>query len=146
MSRKSILFGVIAGLSVVGSGIGSAQAGDPTTHDISAAVFDYFDGQGERSMERLDRAFADGAMMTGVTKADDGNEAISVRALDEILPDWAQGEPTTAERSGKILSMSVIDDRIATVMFDSNGRFYDALTLAKINGRWEIIGKAYVRQ
>ena len=36
--------------------------------------------------------------------------------------------------------MNVVDDRLAVVLFRSTTRFYDALTLAKVNNEWKIIG------
>ncbi|MEM9234913.1 MAG: nuclear transport factor 2 family protein, partial [Pseudomonadota bacterium] len=114
---------------------------------VRDAVYDYFEGQGERSEERLSRAFAvDHARMTWVQKDDDGTEAVTSVPISEIIPRWSEGEPSGEARDSEILSMEIVDGRIATVMFDSNGRFYDALTLAKVNGEWKIISKAFVRQ
>ncbi|MEE4211758.1 MAG: nuclear transport factor 2 family protein [Parvularcula sp.] len=124
----------------------AAQAADPTSEAIEAAVFDYFEGQGERSEERLNRAFlAETAMMVGITKGENGTE-VSSTPIKEVIPAWSRGEPTTQDRQGRIIAMNVTDDRLATVLFDSDGRFYDALTLAKIDGDWKIVSKVYVRQ
>ena len=128
----------------------SAVADEPkesaTNAAIEAAVFDYFDGQTERSAERLARAFSDQALMIWVRKNDDGVDAVNSVPIKEVLPRWAEGGPAGKPRIGKILHMDVVDDRIATVMFDSDGRFYDALTLAKVGDEWKIIGKAFVLQ
>ncbi|GGY36613.1 nuclear transport factor 2 family protein [Parvularcula lutaonensis] len=114
---------------------------------IEAAVMDYFEGQGERSAERLNRAFhAETAQMVGVLSAEDGGTEIRSWAMRETIPRWSEGEPSTAERKGEILSMNIADGRLATVMFDSDGRFFDALTLAKIDGEWKIVQKVFIRQ
>jgi len=39
---------------------------------IEAAVYDYFDGQGEADFARLDRAFNENAAMFGVREDDNG--------------------------------------------------------------------------
>lgn len=124
----------------------AAFAGDPTTDAIEATVFDYFEGQGERSEERLYRAFdAENTRMVGVLAGEEGTE-VRIWEMSEVLPNWASGDPSTDERIGKIVSMNVIDDRLAVVLFDSDGRFFDALTLAKVNNEWKIVSKVFVRQ
>lgn len=116
---------------------------------IEAAVLDYFHGQGEGSIERLNRAFdADNATMVGVMRNDDGSEAVkSWKDMNEVLANWSkEPNPGAPERDGEILNVYVADGRIATVVFRSTDRFYDALTLAKVGGEWKIIAKAFVRQ
>ncbi len=116
---------------------------------IEAAVFDYFHGQGEASAERLNRAFAaESATMVGVTRDREGNETIRAwKDMAEVLANWSANEnPPGTERKGEILSMDIVDDRIAVVMFKSADRFYDALTLVYIDDEWKIIQKAFVLQ
>lgn len=116
---------------------------------IVAAVLDYFHGQGEASAERLNRAFAgDHATMVGVMKNDDGEEMIrSWKDMNEVIANWSSNDnPPGGARDGEILDMHIVDGRIATVMFRSTDRFYDALTLAKVNGQWKIIAKGFIRQ
>jgi len=116
---------------------------------IEAAVFDYFHGQGEASEERLFRAFAaNHATMVGVAKDKDGKETLrSWKDMNEVLSNWAANEnPPGGARDGEILDMHIVDGRIATVLFRSTDRFYDALTLAKIDGEWKIVAKAFVLQ
>lgn len=134
-------------LAALCAAISPAFAGDPTSDAVAAAVFDYFDGQTERSAEKLNRAFAaDTAAMVFTRTNDDGEMELTSMPLSDILPNWAKGEPGTEPRTGKILSMDVVDDRMATVIFDSDGRFLDALTLLKVNGEWKIVAKVFVRQ
>ena len=128
----------------------SAQADKATDKvAIEAAVNDYFQGQGEASEERLFRAFAaDHATMVGVVKDDDGKEIIkSWKDMNSVLNKWATNEaPVGGNRDGEILSLDIVDERLAVVLFRSTNRFYDALTLTKINNEWKIIGKSYVLQ
>ena len=141
------LLALIAALLLIPAAAFADDAADKAA--IEAAVLDYFHGQGEGSIERLNRAFdADNATMVGVMKNDDGSEAVkSWKDMNEVLANWSkEPNPGAPERDGEILDMHVVDGRIATVMFRSTDRFYDALTLAKVNGQWKIIAKAFVRQ
>ncbi len=116
---------------------------------IETAVFNYFHGQGEASAERLNRAFAaEFATMVGVTRDPQGNEEIRAwKDMTKVLANWSANEnPPGTEREGEILSMDIVDDRIAVVLFRSADRFYDALTLVYIDDEWKIIQKAFVLQ
>ncbi|MCI5045968.1 MAG: nuclear transport factor 2 family protein, partial [Aquisalinus sp.] len=116
---------------------------------IKAAVFDYFHGQGEASAERLNRAFAtEHASMVGVSRDDTGAETLrSWKDMGEVLNAWSSNENAPgATRDGEILSISLVDDRLAVVLFRSTDRFYDALTLTLIDGEWKIIAKGFVLQ
>ncbi len=150
MKNIAIAMAVLIGLAVPVSADGhkyKAKSEDKAA--IEAAVFDYFHGQGEASRERLFRAFdADNSSMVGVTRGEDGSETVrSWKDMSEVLSNWAANEnPPGGNRDGEILSMDVVDDRIAVVMFRSADRFYDALTLGKVNGEWKIIAKAFILQ
>ncbi len=145
MTRKLLIILVLAGLAPF------AAVAEEHDHKkaIKAAVFDYFHGQGEASAERLNRAFAaDKATMVGVTRDESGNESIRAwKDMSEVLANWSANEnPPGTEREGEIISMDIVDDRIAVVMFRSSDRFYDALTLVYFGGEWKIIQKAFVLQ
>lgn len=115
---------------------------------IEAVVMDYFEGQTAGSFKRLDRAFNDDASMFGVAKNEAGEFYLRVwPKMSEVIEGWSDNpRPNAPERDGEILSIDVVDERIATVMFRSTDRFYDALTLVKIDGQWEIASKVFVRQ
>ena len=116
---------------------------------IEAAVFDYFHGQGEASLMRLNRAFAaEQATMVGVTRDDDGNESVVAwKDMTEVLGNWAANDnPPGGDLDGEIIALEMIDERLAVVLFRSTDRFYDALTLAQVDGEWKIIQKAFILQ
>ncbi len=143
------IISIIAAFLVSLSPAFAEAGGDADKSAIKAAVMDYFHGQGEASEERLFRAFAaEHASMVGVVKNDDGAEIIrSWKDMGQVLSNWAANEnPPGGDRDGEILDMHVVDGRIATVLFRSTDRFYDALTLAKVDGEWKIIAKAFVLQ
>ncbi len=149
-SRDHIMlksFLIIVGITFFSLNAQADKATDKVA--IEAAVNDYFQGQGEASQTRLFRAFAaDHATMVGVVKDDNGKEIIkSWKDMNSVLNKWAANEnPVGGDRDGEILSLDIVDDRLAVVLFRSTNRFYDALTLTKINNEWKIIGKSYVLQ
>jgi hypothetical protein len=122
----------------------------PSDEDaIRTAVFDYFHGQGEASAERLNRAFdAPNAVMVAVNPREGGGVTVTKYAdMSDVLTRWASNpNPPGGARDGEIIDMHITDGRIANVMFRSTDRFYDALTLVKIDGQWRIVAKVFVRQ
>lgn len=52
----------------------------------------------------------------------------------------------TKDRREQLPSLSVMHDGSAVVMSNGEGRFYDALTLAKIGDEWKTLSKVFVRQ
>lgn len=148
MKKLMHLLVLLAGMTVPAQA-DHHKADNADKQAIRAAVFDYFHGQGEASAERLFRAFdAEHATMVGVTRAENGAEAVrSWKDMADVLDRWAANQnPPGGDRDGEIISMDIVDDRLAVVLFRSADRFYDALTLGKVNGQWKIIAKAFVLQ
>lgn len=148
MMRAVLMAMSLSALSMTGG----AKAADHESDEaaIKAVVMDYFDGQGTADRERLLRAFAeDEATMVGVLPRREG-EGVEVRAwkdMREVLENWASAKnPPGAGRPHEFLDVHVTDGRIATVHFRYADRFYDALTLAKIDDEWTIIAKAFTTQ
>ncbi len=149
MNKRVLILALITALSPLAATAHDHGHENEHKKAIKAAVFDYFHGQGEASAERLNRAFAaDEATMVGVTRDDSGKETIRAwKDMATVLANWsANDNPPGTERKGEILSMDIVDDRIAVVMFKSADRFYDALTLVYIDEEWKIIQKAFVLQ
>jgi len=114
---------------------------------IRVAVYDYFDGQGNADFARLDRAFDKGAAMFGVRENDEGEDYLRVWPdMNGVLQSWGSNATPAGERESEIIDISVTDGRIATVHFKSADRFFDALTLVKMNGDWKIASKVFVSQ
>lgn len=127
-----------------GNSLGGNYAG------ISAAVTDYFEGFSEADESRLFKAFShEHACMVGATRNKDNIiTLVSKKDMGPELTSWTKGErPAWAQGDGEILSINIVDDRLAVVLFRNTDQWYDALTLAKTNnGRWKIISKAYIEQ
>ncbi len=118
--------------------------------EIEKTVNHYFEGNGTADRELLSLAFAeDAATMVGATKNDAGQTEIKVwKNMSKVLDKWANNEnPGGANRDGEILNVSVVDGRLATVIFRYTDQFYDAFSLVELDdGSWKIASKTYIVQ
>ncbi len=121
---------------------------DPEVAAIEAVIQDYFDGQGEASLERLQRAFHPNSSMFGVVTNNEGESDLRVwPKMYDVIEGWAQNDnPPGAGRDGEVLSIEIVDDRLAVATFRYADRFYDAFSLVKIDGEWKIAAKTFIRQ
>jgi hypothetical protein len=104
---------------------------------IRKTVFDYLEGINTVDRERLERAFAPGAMMKSVSAEGE----LRVVPITDAIDRWTSREP--GSRSGRILSVD-LHDELARVVFDYDGGYIDLLTLAKIQDQWRILDKAFI--
>jgi len=126
---------------------GAALAQTADDQAVRAAVYDYFEGQTQADLARLQRGFDESsAHMKFIDENEDGEPYVRVMEIAPVLEAWGGGEPAEDERVGTILSLNVVDGRMASVLFDSNGRFLDQLTLLKIGDDWKIVSKVFIRQ
>ncbi len=144
---KHVLLSAVASFFVAFAPF-AAQADDATDRAaIESVVQDYFDGIGAADRTRLERAFAvEHAAMIGLRK-EAGGALGSWKDMSAVVDQWVDQEsPEGAGRDGEILDVSVVDGRIATVMFRYKDEYFDALTLLKVEGAWKIVAKAFVER
>lgn len=113
---------------------------------IEAVLADYMEGFFEADSERLNRAFASEGRLITMQKSDGGSDTLKAWDMAPMLEAWSKRDPMPMKPKSQILSIDIKNGAMASVVFDSNGRFYDFLTLAKLNGQWKIIHKAFIRQ
>ena len=112
---------------------------------IEARILDYFQGQGDADKERLERAFAEDVAVMINAQAD--GEGFQRREMSDIIGRWSANPNPPGERTDyEILSIEIVDDRLATATFRYTDRFYDAFILIKHDGEWQIVTKAFVPQ
>ena len=119
------------------------------TAAIETVIFNYFEGNGTADRERLSLAFDEKlASMGGVVKNDKGiDERKAWRDMSAVLDRWAANkEPKGAGRDGEILSIQVVDGRIATALFKYTDQYIDAFTLIKFDRKWKIASKTFIEQ
>ena len=127
----------------------SDQFKNSDTSSIETVIFNYFEGNGTADRERLSLAFDEKlSSMGGIVKNDKGiAERKKWNDMSAVLDGWAANkDPKGAGRDGEILSMNVIDGRIATALFRYTDQYIDAFTLIKYNGKWKISSKTFIEQ
>ncbi|MEM1191779.1 MAG: nuclear transport factor 2 family protein [Pseudomonadota bacterium] len=113
---------------------------------IAAAIQNYFDGIGGADAEQLQTAFdVDHATMVGLIKNEDGSRAmIKAPNMAAVVGNWASNKsPEGKGRDGEILDMTIVDGKIAMVMFRYKDEYFDVLSLLKIDDMWKIVSKTF---
>ncbi len=138
-----LIISLVASLAICGC------ATDPTQERERAAVearlLDYFQGLKTADRERLERAFAEEvAVMLSATPSDGGFKR---REISELIERWSSNpNPPGMSEDYEILSIEIVDGRLATVTFRFTDRYYDAFLLIKHEGEWQIVTKAFIEQ
>ncbi|MEM7331860.1 MAG: nuclear transport factor 2 family protein [Chloroflexota bacterium] len=114
--------------------------------NITATVFNYLKGYANADFAQLDGAFSNKAAMFGVVKNSGAEEVGVWPNMKETIERWSANETPPRNLTGEILHMNVVDGRIATVQLKFGDDYYDALTLAKVNGTWKIVAKVFIYQ
>ncbi len=108
----------------------------------------YLGGQKQQSAALIQKAFhKDSVMMLPVV--DDAGKSTLKKWLDmhKEVSSWASpGNPSLDFENFEVLSMSIIDQRMAQVMFKYNDMVFDAITLVKIQDEWVIAAKVFIPQ
>lgn len=154
----AIFFGFLAACNPVNELTGDADAGLlsasskaslKTEAEIRDVIYNkYLGGQKLGSAEILKSAFNPDSVMLLPGKDEAGKPKLTRWTdMHDEASKWAENpDPNLNFEDHKILSLNVVDDRIAVVLLDVNGRVYDAITLAKIDDDWTIASKVYIPQ
>ena len=108
---------------------------------VVATAYTYFDGlyQGDKAL--MSKAFD---MDSGYMKSSDG-KSITSTSLKLFSENFT--EQSSESWQGKILSVDIVDEKMAFVKFDFNTpkiHYTDYLIMLKTDGSWKITSKAYV--
>ncbi len=120
-----------------------------TREEIKNVLYEkYLGGQKNSSVETLRDAFHPDSVMFFPSK-DDAGKSYLQRWTDmhSTVVGWAEpGNPDLTFDNFEILSMNVVDERMAVVIFKIEDRVYDAITLINIDNTWKIASKVYILQ
>ncbi|MGR5002068.1 nuclear transport factor 2 family protein [Vibrio celticus] len=105
---------------------------------VVETVHNYFEGINTKQEKLIENAFDKNAQLKYVSNK---NEEVKVELISDAINRWMGND--AQHRTGKVLSVDV-DGDIAHVVFDFDNAFIDYLTLANMNGQWQIIDKVYV--
>ncbi|MGR5174991.1 nuclear transport factor 2 family protein [Vibrio parahaemolyticus] len=105
---------------------------------VVETVYNYFEGINTKQESLIEHAFDKSAQLKYVSNS---NDEVKVELIADAIKRWMGND--AQQRTGKVLSVNVAGD-IAHVVFDFDNAFIDYLTLANMNGQWQIIDKVYV--
>lgn len=120
-----------------------------TRDAVKSVIFDqYLKGQKLQSADTIRQAFSPDSVMLFSTQDQENNYRLE-RSLDmhDLVGEWArQSSPDMDLSKFEILSLDIVDERIAVVTLKVQERVFDALTLVKEGDEWKIASKVYILQ
>lgn len=122
---------------------------EETRSEIESVIFDnYVGGQILGSKDILKSAFrVDSVMLLPIEKPEGGSKIRKWTDMHTTVSGWAEkANPNLDKSDFEVLSMDVVDNRMAVVLFKVENRVYDALTLVKIEDGWQIVSKVFIEQ
>lgn len=124
-------------------------ASENSRADIESAIFDkYLLGQKMKSADIISDAFHPESVMIYSGRDSEGNGRFQ-RWLNmhETAVEWAEQSSTDLDLTQfEILSMNIVDNRMAMVVLKVQDRVFDGITLVKDGDEWKIASKVYIAQ
>ncbi len=108
---------------------------------VVATVLDYTFGVATKDWDRLQRAFDVPKAQMKLISGAGGNEKVFVIPVQAVWDKIWSTLPDSDVHTVDITAISVKHGQIAVVELDNNNRFFDQLSLYKINGQWKIYDK-----
>lgn len=119
----------------------------PDTHNQSdydgatKAVLDYVYGVATNDWTRIQQAFDTPKAQMKLITGDPGNERVFVIPVQQVWEKIWSTLPPNPDHTAEIISISVHEGRIAIVTLNNNNRYFDQLSLYKVNDCWKIYDK-----
>ena len=124
-------------------------ASEKSRAEIESVIFDkYLLGQKMKSADVIQQAFNQDSVMLYPYKDDEGDSRLK-RWLNmhETVAGWAEQSSADLDLTQfEILSMDIVDNRMATVILKVQERVFDAITLVREGDDWKIASKVYIKQ
>ncbi len=125
------------------------KASETSIAEIKSVIFDqYLLGQKMQSAETIQKAFSPDSVMLYSYKDEAENYRLEQSLeMHDTAKEWAeQSSPDLDLSKFEILSLDIVDDRIAVATLKVEERVFDALTLVKEGDEWKIASKVYILQ
>ena len=122
---------------------------EQTQADIKAVLYDkYLGGQKQGEAALLQSAFHPDSIMFRPDKTEGSKTSLRKWTdMHSVVAGWAEkANPGLDYKDYEILSINAVDERMAVVLFKFNSSVYDAMTLVKVDGEWQIAAKVYIKQ
>ena len=107
---------------------------------VTEAVFDYVFGVATNDWGRIQRAFDIPKAQMKLITGEPGAESVFVIPIELVWKKIWSTLPLSPNHTAEITSISVYQGRIAVVTLN-NGRYFDQLSLYKVNDCWKIYDK-----
>lgn len=124
-------------------------ASEKSRADVESAIFDkYLLGQKMKSADIIRDAFHPESVMIYSGQDAEGNYHFRRwLKMHETVAEWAEQSSTDLDLTQfEILSMNIVDDRMAMVVLKVQERVFDGITLVKEGNEWTIASKVYIAQ
>jgi len=109
--------------------------------DVIETVFDYVYGVATNDWARIQRAYDVPKAQMKLITGEPGAEKVFVIPIEQVWEKIWSTLPANPDHTAEIISVSVYENRIAIVVLNNNGRYFDQLSLYKVNNRWSIYDK-----
>lgn len=120
---------------------GKPQSNQLDHENIIKATLDYAHGVAEGSWERVARAYDVPKAQMKLITGEVGAEKVYIMPVQELWDKvWSKLPESPAHRV-EILSMQILEGRMAVVSLNNNGTYIDLLSLYKVNDSWKIYDK-----
>ncbi len=108
---------------------------------VTNTVFDYVFGVAANDWDRIQQAFDTPKAQMKLITGEPGTEKVFVIPIEQVWEKIWRKLPASPTHTAEITSISVHEDRIAIVTLNNNDRYFDQLSLYKVNGVWKIYDK-----
>lgn len=140
------MFRVILVLTTLFVASQSSIAQTSEDSQIKETIQAYIDGFNKRDRRLLEEAFAvENAHMKSISTTENGEDRVRVTKIQDWI-EKATAEGANRNAKVKILSITMVNDRIANVFLDFDGALFDMMLVAKIDNRWKILNKVSIYQ
>lgn len=109
--------------------------------DVTNTVFDYVFGVASNDWDRIQQAFDTPKAQMKLITGEPGTEKVFVIPIEQVWEKIWSKLPPSPTHTVEITGISVHEDRIAIVTLNNNDRYFDQLSLYKVNGAWKIYDK-----
>lgn len=108
---------------------------------VIETVLDYVFGVATNDWPRLQRAYDVPKAQMKLITGKEGAEKVYVAPIQDVWDKIWRNLPLSPDHQVEITSISIRKQRIAIVELNNNDRFFDQLSLYKVNGQWKIYDK-----
>ena len=108
---------------------------------VIETVFDYVYGVATNDWNRIKRAYDVPKAQMKLITGEPGAEKVFVIPIEQVWEKIWSTLPPSPDHTAEIINVAIYENRIAVVALNNNERYFDQLSLYKVNDRWTIYDK-----